>query len=532
MPKRPRQKLSAKLKRQRSARLFKTMSKAYRFRKAGNDRASNLVLVEDFIKFGGVYVKFLQGVLLGSGLMAGIPAETRLKVFEKLEPENIDVVKFLQYHLPSGAMERFETIAREPFAAGSFGQVYRAKLTNGKEVIVKILRPGIKQTLNFDLKILGAFAKATQSWFSKNMDINYNDAIGEFRRATVGETDYITEANFAHELYEHYKDHKYIVIPYTYLELSTSDIIVQDYIDGISGSELLERKEQGQDPYQVVKEMYGSDLEKQIIEFGFESFYGIFTLPRIQGDPHPGNMRFMTDNRVGVIDFGVFARSPKDKAALLGLLDEYSKIYDGDFDISEMYGQFMRFFVSDLYKSLKKLTTFKGMSSDDDFTKIVGQLAGKAFEDEIGQDEEAIKRMTADGSILNVINKSMNKKNRFGLVMQLESSDILRAVRTYMGVIRTLDDGSHNLLPQIITRTVNAVKALPHGEGVTDTDSSHSLDRSIQTISSWLERIAERDPNLFRQLSAKLAGGKSEKEVMKIAEEALKTSKTEEKVVE
>src|SRR6201999_4379312 len=94
-----------------------------------------------------------------------------------------------------------------------------------------------------------------------NFSVKMDTALKEFRRATLNETDYVTEARFANELYETYKDHRYIVIPKTYLDLCTSHVIVQDYVDGISGAELLKLQEAGIDPAQAVKERLGSDLD-------------------------------------------------------------------------------------------------------------------------------------------------------------------------------------------------------------------------------------------------------------------------------
>src|SRR6185369_5753129 len=114
--------------------------------------------------------------------------------------------------------------------------------------------------------------------------------------------------------------------PRTYLELCTNNIIVQDYVDGISVAQIIRLHEQGVDPVQYVKEQLGSDLIAQLQNLGYESVMSVFKLRRIQGDPHPGNIRLMRHNKVGMIDFGISAKAPEDKSGLFGLFESYDKV--------------------------------------------------------------------------------------------------------------------------------------------------------------------------------------------------------------
>ena len=100
----------------------------------------------------------------------------------------------------------------------------------------------------------------------------------------------------------------------------------------------------------------GSDLTQQLKTLGFEYVRGIFMLPRVQGDPHPGNVKLLSDNRIALIDFGISAKSPRERAAFYGVLRQYEQLLRGNVDIPMLLGQFLRFFVSDLYKAMKKIT--------------------------------------------------------------------------------------------------------------------------------------------------------------------------------
>ncbi len=287
------------------------------------------------------------------------------------------------------------------------------------------------------------------------------------------------------------------------MPLCTPNVIVQEYVDGISGAELIKLKqEEGRDPKAHVAQKLGSDLEKQIEIFGYECFWGIFNLPRIQGDPHPGNVRFMTNDRVGLLDFGISAKSPKNKSALLALMQEYNKIYEGNFNLNKMYSQFIRFFVNDLYRALKRLNHFRPSEKQEDFTEIIGNFAGKAFEQLISSDEAKIKEMVEDGTILREINKALNNKNKFGLVMQIEAVDMLRAANTFLGLADALGQ-KKVAFSRVIPRVTKDIEASAEKIGIKE-DHEATVTEAVETIASWLEKIAERDPALLSQLTKKL----------------------------
>jgi hypothetical protein len=92
----------------------------------------------------------------------------------------------------------------------------------------------------------------------------------------------------------------------------------------------------------------------------------------------------------------------------------------------------------------------------------------------------------------------INKNNRFGLVVKLEASEILRAAQTYFTLIESF--GRRNVvMPRVLKRVAEEVAAR-HPELKTHNEESMSIHEAGETVTSWLERVAERDPNLFAQL--------------------------------
>jgi len=492
----------AAIKRNRTRRLAALITKSYYLHKRKQDEQLYGLICEEFMSLGGVYVKFLQGVLLRSQIMRKWHNPEKLNIFENLDSEPIDIMKFLQHELPKSKLAQISMIQPMPFAAGSFGQVYYGQLRTGQPIIVKVLRPMVRELLKYDLKLLTTFSKTFMVKLNKNMNMQIGDALKDFSTATLRETDYKHEAEFANELYEAYKGHHTITIPRTYLELCTNNIIVQDYVDGISVAQIIRLHEQGVDPVQYVKEQLGSDLIAQLQNLGYESVMSVFKLRRIQGDPHPGNIRLMRHNKVGMIDFGISAKAPEDKSGLFGLFESYDKVFKGSQTAIGLFEHSMRFFVSDLYRSLRKLGDYIGKNdSSRDYVNEVSQIAGDVFQQATGSDiiNADFKN---DSSVLVIINKMVNKGNRFGLVMKLEATEILRATQTFTSMMGSLGLYA-KVMPYVIDQSVKDIRRL-YPEVTQDTKESVSIGDALETVANWLERVANRDPLLFQQLSEKI----------------------------
>ncbi len=497
----------ASIKRHRAATLARLITRSYYLHKRGKRDQMYREIYETFIKLGGVYVKFLQGVLLRTEAIRRWHNPERLDIFENLDTEPLDIVGILQHELGPDRVGQIKGIQPEPFAAGSFGQVYYGQHTDGTAIIIKVIRPMIRQLLPSDLRLLGIFAKRYYSKLMTNMDFDFTDAVKDFTNATLRETDYIAEAAFANELYQYYQHHKKLVIPKTYTELCTTNLIVQEYVGGISAAQLIKLQAQGVDPKTYVAEQLGSDLDIQLEILGIEALTGIFNLPRIQGDPHPGNIRLLPDNKVGMIDFGIAATTPQNKAAFFGLISEWNRLYSDDTRIGNLFEQFIRFFVSDLYRALKKLSTMRPATpvNNGDFTSHVGKIAQETFSNTIGTKD--LLPLLQDGRVLQIINQMVNKDNRFGLVMRLDASEMMRASQTYLNLVETL--GRRNVvLPIVLSKVIAQIESEYPGLAHQD-DPTISVSRALETVTNWLERIAERDPILFRHLLEQIRPARS-----------------------
>lgn len=487
----------AAIKRARTRKFASLIAKsALLYKRKRFDEMANY-LCDEFVGLGGVYIKFLQGVMLRSEIMQRWHNPSRLKIFENVDTEPLDIYSYLKNQLSPEKLSQIAGVQPEPFAAGSFGQVYYAQLRDGRQVVIKVLRPMIRELLNHDLRLLYMFYKNFFIKMYKNVDLNLGQAVTDFKKATLNETDYVHEAAFANELYQHYKGHPTLVIPETFLDLCTEDIIVQEYVGGLSVASLVKLKEQGVNPVDYVAQTIGSDLDEQLKTLGYESVLGIFNLPRIMGDPHPGNIRLLPENKVGVIDFGICSNTPKDKQAFFKLLEGYDNMHKKSIDAGDMFERALQFFVGDLYHALIKIGSFVGSKTLSDVTNV----AGDSFE-ELAGFREITNNPESEKDMLAMANKIFNKGNRFGIIVKLENSDILRATQTFTTLVAALGR-SKQVMGPTIEQVINTVKEkypeLTEG-GKKDTP----ISEAIEIVSSWLERVALRDPLLFQKLAKKI----------------------------
>ncbi|HMS31989.1 MAG TPA: AarF/ABC1/UbiB kinase family protein [Candidatus Saccharibacteria bacterium] len=501
------QQLIKSIKKNRRNKIVKIIAKAIYLNRIGKKEDLYTYVCDEFTLMGGVYVKFLQGVLLRSEVMRNWQNPDKLKIFENLDLEDIDLKSVLEKEL-GDKLNNFEVINPESFAAGSFGQVYYAKLKGGKPVVIKVLRPMIKETLKYDLRLIKFFTRQFTALLASNMDLSLKDALKDFSLATTRETDYIGEANFAAEMWENYKSHPKLVIPETYLELCTEQIITQEYIDGLSVAHLVNLQNQGYDLEQYVKLKLNSDLTSQLTTLGVAYLADAFRIPRLQGDPHPGNIRLMTDDRIALIDFGIWARTPKNKAAFFGVLKEYEKMFSGGMNIKDLFGAFMRFFVNDLYRALNKInSSLPPKEQKDDINNQLGNMVSKTFDTETGGNFQ-LDDFMENGNLLVLVNQIVNKGNKFGFVLKVEDTDMVRAAQTYLTLVESLGMRS-KVIPVTLTQVVSVVRSqFPELEHAGDRPMT--LSQAMETVSNWLERIADRDPVLFSALLEKFNRARKE----------------------
>ncbi|MGV9679570.1 ABC1 kinase family protein [Nocardia sp. NPDC003482] len=186
--------------------------------------------------------------------------------------------------------EVFAEFEAEPIAAASIGQVYRARLHDGRQVAVKVQYPGIDVAVRADLKNLAMFRRILQSampWVTPAV-------LDELRLNLESELDYVAEARTQYEIATLYADHPFIVVPKTMPELSTTRVLVSEYFPGHGFDE--------------IRALPAAERDR-VGEIIYRFYVGsLFTFNEFCGDPHPGNLLLGDDGRVAFLDFGLYNR--------------------------------------------------------------------------------------------------------------------------------------------------------------------------------------------------------------------------------
>lgn len=206
--------------------------------------------------------------------------------------------------------EVFAEFEREPFAAASIAQVHRAKLLDGTRVVVKLRRPGLERKIEADLRILQHLARLLELEFPDARRYQPVVMAGYFRRALRRELDLMVEAHHIDRFRKQYAQEDYVHIPQVFWEYSGAAMNVQEELLGIPASELEAVRASGLDTRLLAQR--GADLMlKMILVHGY-----------FHADPHPGNVIYLPENRIGLIDFGMVGHLTEyRRQQLVSLLD-------------------------------------------------------------------------------------------------------------------------------------------------------------------------------------------------------------------
>ncbi len=220
-----------------------------------------------------------------------------------------DIVAQLEADIGGSIDEVFARVDKTPLAAASIAQVHRATLKTGDEVILKIRRPGIRKIIDADLRLLARLAEIAEENNIELQRFQPQKVVAEFAKSIHSELDFVNECKNAERIANNFKDHPDIIIPKIHWDYASESLNVQQFIDGISGSDLKAVDAAGLDRKRLA--VSGANaVMKMVFEDGF-----------FHADPHPGNVIYLPENRIAFLDFGMAGRlSDNRRKQLVDLL--------------------------------------------------------------------------------------------------------------------------------------------------------------------------------------------------------------------
>jgi ubiquinone biosynthesis protein len=286
----------------RTGRILRLFFGAFYFlRDTSRPRAERLRLALESL--GPVFVKFGQLLSVRRDLIPQDLADELAKLQDSVPPvpwEAVEAALARAYGKPY--TEVFATFERVPIASASVAQVHFATLPDGREVAVKILRPGIGEVIAQDVAVLHVVANVLSRVLPDSRRLRPREVVAEYETIIGNEQDLLREAGNASELRRNFAGGRLLIVPEVYFDWCTATVMVMQRIDGI--------------PVNAVEELkrHGIDI-KRLARDGVEIFYTqVFRDGFFHADMHPGNIFVSRDGRYCGVDFGIMGTlSDEDK---------------------------------------------------------------------------------------------------------------------------------------------------------------------------------------------------------------------------
>ncbi len=279
---------------------------------ASSDLARRLRLVLE--RSGGMFVKFGQIAATRSDLLPETLTSELSKLHSSVAPMSAEqVTTVLHEELGESEDQAFARFDKEPLAAASVGQAHRAKLHDGRAVIVKLQRLGLDDIVRRDSAVLSFLARELDWRVEAARRIGVRDLADELISSIKAELDYSREVAAGIRLRESQVPDGGVQIPVVYPELSTDRLLVMDEVVGRPVSDMAAIDAVPVPRSELARRLLNSFLT-QIMRDGY-----------YHADPHPGNVLIDADGTLWLLDFGAVGRiDPVTREALQGMAIGFS----------------------------------------------------------------------------------------------------------------------------------------------------------------------------------------------------------------
>lgn len=458
-------------------RLSRTTRKDCEYRRA---------IFENFREWGGVYIKFLQILGGSSKFLEGWGGPREMEVFSQAPREPLELAKHIH-------MEDFVWVSEEPVAAGSFALVYRGQLCSGENVAIKILRPSIQQNLKTDLKALRRLCWLFSKFLPQYL-VDYTDAYDAYAKMLIQETDYRRERENQKYFAEFYRNHPQIIIPKVYETLSSKNVIVQDFIEGPSLADVMAMATREKPATAITKELTGSDLWKQVVLAGGEALYTAMCADYVYGDPHPGNIVLLDNNRIGLIDFGIIAQKPTSHEAYYKWVESYYEILCGQDGFQKLLETTVTCFCPDISLAMQKCNF-----EDDNLLGILASAITKKLGQEMLGNMNYLESFK-NGHLMDVFIQVVGTRV-LDVKVDTINFELLKAMQAFLGAVTILDNNeSYNAFSEIMLQSMDYALANARVTGVphdTVKVTRYGLTESYELLINTVSSLANHDEYLF-----------------------------------
>jgi len=262
-----------------------------------------LRIVESSRELRGAFMKLVQMLSMRSDIFPPEVVNILSVVQSSVPPMDYDLIRVqVKNELGKYPEQLFKRFDREAFAAASLGQVHRARLKSGEDVVVKIQYPGVDETVVQDLKNMKALLHVctliTRDVLRQKFDAS--EIYQEMEERLREELDYVHEANNIALFQRLFADDEAVIIPQVYLDFSSRRVLTMEFVDGYKLQDILAPGvDQELKDWVAIK--YFRITWQQIFEFGV-----------LHTDPHPGNYLVTYHPKLAMLDFGSVRVFPEE----------------------------------------------------------------------------------------------------------------------------------------------------------------------------------------------------------------------------
>jgi ubiquinone biosynthesis protein len=258
-------------------------------------------------ELGPIFVKFGQALSTRRDLLPADVADELAKLQDSVPPFPAQLaIAMIERTFGRPLKDLFASFQSTPLAAASIAQVHAATLNNGTEVVVKVLRPGMRAVIDLDLEVLDALARLADEYWAEARPVRPIEVVQEYRKTVTDELDLMREAGNASQLKRNFAGSQLLYVPQIYWDYCRQNVLVMERIHGIVISQVEELRARG------------ADIAK-LAENGVEIFFTqVFRHNFFHADMHPGNIFVQLDDpkrpRYAAVDFGIVGTlQPRDQ---------------------------------------------------------------------------------------------------------------------------------------------------------------------------------------------------------------------------